>query len=195
MVLARATPPADWSDPQSAEPDRVPDFDQIYKEYFSFVWHCLRRSGVAEASLRDAAQDAFLVVHRRLPEFERRSPIRSWLYGIAVRVASGYRRTKQRREDRTQSVDLDGFADVETSTQHQCVEQCQSLALVQQLLLELDEDKRQAFELAELHELSVVEIASVLGTNPSTVYARLRAARQQFERAVARHLAKNKRSP
>ena len=195
MVLARATPPADWSDPSSAEPDRMPDFDEIYREYFAFVWHCLQRLGVAEPSLRDAAQDAFLVVHRRLPEFERRAPIRSWLYGIAVRVASGYRRTRHRRDDRSEPIDLETLADSGLTSQHHAVEQRQSLALVQQLLMELDEDKRQVFCLAELHELSVTEIAAVLEMNPGTIYARLRAARQQFERALIRHLAKSKRPP
>lgn len=173
----------------------MPDFDQIYREHFSFVWHCLRRLGVIEASLRDAAQDAFLVVHRRLPEYEGRSPIRSWLYGIAVRVASNYRRTRQRRDERTHELDLDTLADGSESNQHQTLEQRQSLALVRDLLLELDVDKREAFELAELHEFSVAEIAAILGANPGTIYARLRTARQQFDRAFARHSAKNKRFP
>ena len=194
MALARATQPR-WSEPQSEAGERMPDFDQIYREHFSFVWHCLRRLGVIEASLRDAAQDAFLVVHRRLPEFEGRSPIRSWLYGIAVRVASNYRRSRQRRDDRTHELDLDTLVDGSESNQQQTLEQRQSLALVRDLLLELDADKREAFELAELHELSVAEIAAILGTNPGTIYARLRAARQQFDRAVARHLAENKRFP
>lgn len=194
MALARATPTR-WSEPPSETALGMPDFEQIYREHFSFVWHCLRRLGVLESSLRDAAQDAFLVVHRRLPEFEGRAPIRSWLYGIAVRVASNYRRTRQRRDDRTHDLDLETLADDSDSNQQQSLEQRQSLALVRELLLELDADKREAFELAELHELSVGEIAAVLGMNPGTIYARLRAARQQFDRAVVRHLAKNKRFP
>jgi RNA polymerase sigma-70 factor (ECF subfamily) len=195
MVLARATSDQNWSTPETTEPDAVPDFDQLYQEHFSFVWHCLRRLGVAEAALRDAAQDVFFVVHRRLPEFEGRSPVRSWLYGIAVRVASNYRRTKQRRDQPLQAVDFEDVADPTESNQQRCVEQRQSLDLVHRLVDELDRDKREVFVLSELHELSVSEIADLLNANTGTIYARLRVARQQFERAVARHLAKNKRSP
>jgi RNA polymerase sigma-70 factor, ECF subfamily len=194
MAPARATQPR-WSEPPSDAAERMPDFDQIYREHFSFVWHCLRRLGVLESSLRDAAQDTFLVVHRRLPEFEGRSPIRSWLYGIVIRVASNYRRTRQRRDGCTHELDLDTLADDSDTNQQQTLEQRQSLELVRELLLELDVDKREAFELTELHELSVVEVAAILGTNPGTIYARLRAARQQFDRAVVRHLARNKRFP
>lgn len=195
MVLARATSDTGWSNPQPAEAQPAPCFDQLYREHFSFVWHCLRRLGVDEPALRDAAQDTFLVVHRRLAEFEGRSPLRSWLYGIAVRVASNYRRTKHRRDDRLHDADLDSFAGANESTQQDSVEHRQSLALVHQLIQQLDEDKREAFVLAEVHELSVAEIAAVLDANPGTVYARLRAARAQFDRIVVRHLAKNKRSP
>jgi len=50
----------------------------------------------------------------------------------------------------------------------------------------MDSDKREVFVLAEIEELSVVEIADVLGANLNTVYSRLRSARQVFERALER---------
>src|SRR3954465_5437111 len=56
----------------------APSFDTIYEQEFEFVWRNLRRLAVPEASLRDVAQDVFLVIHRRLPEFEGRAPLRSW---------------------------------------------------------------------------------------------------------------------
>src|SRR5689334_12643471 len=72
------------------------DFDAIYGEYFRSIWRTLRRLGVTPEQLDDAAQDVFLVVHRRLTSFDGRS-LRGWLYAIAVRVASDYRRGKVRR--------------------------------------------------------------------------------------------------
>jgi RNA polymerase sigma-70 factor (ECF subfamily) len=64
--------------------------------------------------------------------------------------------------------------------------------LVEKLLDQLDEEKREVLVLAELEQLSGAEIAISLGLNVNTVYARLRAARQQFDAAVLRE---KKRQP
>ena len=59
--------------------------------------------------------------------------------------------------------------------------------LVQEWLDELDEDKREVFVLAELEQMTAQEIAEATGTNASTVYSRLRAARAEFEKAAERY--------
>ena len=90
--------------------DAVPEVDPrpaslevVYRQHFRATWRLLRRLGVADAQLDDAAQDVFLVVHRRLGEFAPHSPLRSWLFAIAVRVASDYRRRGARA--RAESLD------------------------------------------------------------------------------------------
>jgi RNA polymerase sigma-70 factor, ECF subfamily len=169
----------------------APTFDALYDEYFDFVWRSLKHAKVADAALRDAAQDVWLVVHRRLPEFQRRSPVRSWIYGIIVRVANGYRRTKRRREDPADVADFEKLANPCAASPQQAAERSQSIALVEQLLERLDADKREVFILAELNELTVPEIADLLGTNVNTIYSRLQASRRQFDAALARHRAKS----
>ena len=173
-----------------AEPCR---FEELYEQYFDFVWRWLRNEKVHEASLRDAAQDVWLVVHRRLPEFEGRAPIRSWLYGVTVRVASTYRRTKRRREDPTEATDFETLSATHELCPQKAVEHKQSMALVDALLLQLDADKREVFVLSELNELTVPEISALLSVNINTVYSRLQAGRRQFDSALARHWAKAER--
>src|SRR5262245_49705869 len=65
---------------------------QIFDEHARYVWRTLRHLGVADADLEDVCQEVFVTVHRKLPEFEGRSKLRTWLYGICLRVASDYRR-------------------------------------------------------------------------------------------------------
>jgi len=67
-----------------------------YCLHADFVVHCLRRFGVQASSLEDAAQDVFLVAHRRRADFNGRSGIKTWLFGISLRVAKGYRRSLRR---------------------------------------------------------------------------------------------------
>src|ERR1700733_5153994 len=78
-----------------AEPDVEADpldLGEVFARHSDFVWRTLQRMGVREADLEDVAQDVFLVVGQRLHEFERRSRVTTWLYGICLRVASTHRR-------------------------------------------------------------------------------------------------------
>jgi RNA polymerase sigma-70 factor (ECF subfamily) len=161
------------------------DFDAVYAENFAFVWRNLRRQGVPESQLRDAAQEVFLVVHRRLGEFEGRAPLRSWLYSIVTRVAQQNRRTRKRKELRDVE-DPEYVADAGTPDPEDHAERGESLRLVLALLAELDEDKRNVLVLADLEEMTVPEIAAAVDANVNTVYSRLRAARSELRRALER---------
>ena len=63
-------------------------FEETYRTHFAFVWRTVRRLGVADSSVEDVTQDTFLVVHRRLASFNGKSSLKSWLFGIVVRVVS-----------------------------------------------------------------------------------------------------------
>src|SRR6478609_4057881 len=71
-------------------------FEDIYRAHFAFVWRSLRRLGVREEDANDVAQEVFIVVHRKLPEFAGRSKVTTWLYGVCFRVASERRRAAPR---------------------------------------------------------------------------------------------------
>jgi RNA polymerase sigma-70 factor (ECF subfamily) len=166
-----------------SEPGPPPAFEQLYEEHFSFVWRNLRRLGVLEANLGDAAQDVFLVVHRRLPEFELRGALRSWVYSIVVRVARQHRRLA-RRKPAHESPPEQEWSDPNQIGPEQNAAERQGLAQLIVLLGQLDDDKREAFVLAELEGLSAPEISAILGANVNTVYARIRAARKWLEAAL-----------
>lgn len=160
-------------------PERVQDFDAIYERDFDFAWRSLRRLGVPSMLLEDAAQDLFIVVARRLHEFDGCSRIRTWIFAIAIRVAKEYRRRVVR-----QQVDPESFMpNLPALPSEQCLQK-ETVRLLDKLLGLLDEDKRIVFILAELEEMSVPEIATVVGVNPNTVYSRLRAARLALNAAI-----------
>jgi RNA polymerase sigma-70 factor, ECF subfamily len=154
------------------------EFDAVYAEHFDFVWRNLRRLGVPDASLRDAAQDVFLVVHRRLDDFEGRAELRSWLFSIVKRVTLNHRRTQRRKEhaDAEEAHALPG----NLAGPEQSAADSEALRFFMSLLDELDDEKREVFVLAELEEMSATEIASALNCNVNTVYSRLRLAREKL---------------
>ena len=156
----------------------VPSFDAVYAAHVAFVWRVLRTFGVREAQVEDAVQDVFVVVHRRLRDFEGRAAITTWLFAIARRVAGAYRR-KKTTEPLENEAELESGVDTFAA-----MSRAQAAATVMGILETMDEDKRMVFALVELEQLSVPEVARMLDLNLNTTYSRLRLARVAFEAAV-----------
>ena len=166
----------------------VPSFEAVYSTEFPFVWRNLRRLGVPEPNLRDAAQDVFVVVLRRLPEFIGAAPLRSWLYSIVTRVARQHRRTL-RRKGLGETEDANQVVDARSPTPQHGAESREALRTLIELLEHLDDEKREAFILSDLEEMTAPEIALALDVNLNTVYSRIRAARLELRAAFAARTA------
>ena len=171
---------------------------QVYDAHFDFVWRNVRRLGVSAASADDVAQDVFMIVQRRISDYDGRSPMRSWLFGILVRVVSGHRRSMRRKSSRHVPLELEVHQDLndagELSPAEQ-LERAQRVRLVERLLDELDEEKRALLILFELEEWTLREIAEFYGSNINTIYSRLRAAKREFERAYQRSQLRKEEAP
>jgi RNA polymerase sigma-70 factor (ECF subfamily) len=171
--------------PIDAAPAAAPTFDEVYSEHVAFVWRVLRSLGVPPAQLEDAAQDVFVVVHRRLGDFEGRSTITTWLFAITRKVAAKHRK---RAPIAPPAGELLSTADPFRDTAR-----AEAAAQVAAILDRLDDDKRIVFALVELEHVSVAEVARMLGINANTASSRLRLARAEFAAAVKRERAKGSR--
>jgi RNA polymerase sigma-70 factor (ECF subfamily) len=149
------------------------------------VWRALLRLGVSRADVDDICQEVFLVVHRKLPEFEGRSSARTWLYGICVRTAADYRRIRVRRSPPAPDSQRPTVGE-HPQEQEKVLAIRQACAILDQILDELDDEKRAVFVLYEIEELTMAEVASALDCPLQTAYSRLHAARRGVEAAVAR---------
>lgn len=188
MVDVLRSAPLEQGDPATL------DFGEVYDETSEFVWRSVGRLGVPEAAIEDVVQEVFVVVHRRLPEFERRSSVRTWVYGIAVRVARTYRRTMVRRplaSSDAANAELEALPDHPSRGPAALLEKVEAARLLSVVLDQLDGDLREVFVLAELEEMTAIEIGAVLGISPNTVSSRLRLARRDFDRALTRERARD----
>jgi RNA polymerase sigma-70 factor (ECF subfamily) len=147
----------------------------VFQEHSAFAWRLLARLGVEPRDVPDVCQEVFIVVHRRLADFDaERSSLRTWVYGICVRAASEYRRRHpNRRESELDPGDFTapGQPDSELEAQRAW----QRLAHV---LAAMDPLKRQVFVLYELEALPMSEVATILQCPEQTAYSRLHAARR-----------------
>jgi RNA polymerase sigma-70 factor (ECF subfamily) len=186
-----STGPAPDEPPPSAAATRIATFKQVYDEHFRFVWRSLRRLGVPESDVADTVQDVFLVVHRRLGEFEGRSKVTTWLYGICYRVARDRRRLAHVRRHADDDGQIDERAD-ERADVAAAAERRQGLELLETILDELPIEQRAVFTLFELDSLGGDAIAELLEIPLGTVYSRLRIAREQFRRSLSRMQARDR---
>jgi len=166
-------------------------FEEVYDTHVDFVWRSIRRLGVDEASSDDALQQVFLVVHRRLCEFSGASSMRTWLFGILLRVVREHRRSVRRKSPHLlrgapTEDDLARVPDASpTANPEAQLSRADASRIINELLESLDDEKRAVFVMVELEEMTAVEISQVLGMDQKAVYSRLRAARTDFERAAA----------
>lgn len=152
-------------------------FDALYREHFPFVWRCLRRFGVPARQAEDAAQDTFIVLHRRLNDLRRDASPKGFLFAIALRVARDYRRAGKRAMS---ELDAENEPSAERGPFERAAEG-EAGQVLARFLDSLDDDKRAVFVLSELEGMTMVEVSELVGANLNTVYSRQRAARARFE--------------
>jgi RNA polymerase sigma-70 factor (ECF subfamily) len=175
----------------SLAPDEIRlerSFEQLYEQQLDFVCRSVRRLGVDEGSVDDVVQQVFIVVHRRLTEFEGRSSIKTWLFSILLHAVRAWKRTQRRKSPHRDSgaTDPDTLVDTQVANNpERALERAEASRMIEDLLESLDGDKRVVFVMAELEQMTATEITEATGMDAKTVYSRLRAARTDFERAAA----------
>jgi RNA polymerase sigma-70 factor (ECF subfamily) len=159
-------------------------FRDMYDSHFRLVWRALNRLGVHESDLMDLTQKVFLTAYLKLPQFEGRSLLSTWLWGICRRVASSYRRSGSvRYEVATDPLSLEFSAEQQGAVTNA---QDPTRDLLDSILSKLSEPQRVVFKLFEVDELDGREIATLLNISIGTVRSRLRYARKLFRREVRR---------
>lgn len=179
MSQASPRPTLAHAEEQTAAPLAFAD---VYAAHARLVWRTLKRMGVRTSDLEDACQEAFLVVHAKLGEFQGGS-LPAWIFAIALRVAADYRkRASVRREVLSEEIPEPSLAETQTGA----IERAQAAALLHSALATLDEDKRAVFILYELEEVRMTDVARTLECPLQTAYSRLHAARDHIAAVVAR---------
>ena len=164
-------------------------FGAIYESMVDYVWNVVCRMGVPQSDAEDVVQEVFVTVYRRLGEFEGRAQLKTWVFTITAHLVQHYFRTHARRPgDRAtaKGTEIHALVDQREDGPASAVERKERYDALDRVLAQLDEAKRLVFVLAEVEQLTLVEIGEIIGANPNTVATRLRAARQAFEKALAR---------
>jgi RNA polymerase sigma-70 factor (ECF subfamily) len=161
-----------------------PRFDDVYDAHFAFVWRNVLNRGVPSSAVDDVVQEVFVVVHRKLPGFEGRSSLRTWLAGIVRRVVADHVRKRGNAPVGDEPLATDSPSEARGPAEE--LDAKAAAHLLDQLLAQMPEAQREVFILHEIEQMTGREIAETVGANENTVHTRLRAARRIFEEGLAR---------
>jgi RNA polymerase sigma-70 factor (ECF subfamily) len=178
-IAASAGPP-----PSRATAARDTRLRAMVDAHFDSVWRALKRLGVPDAGVDDAAQQVFLVASRRLDEILAEGE-RGYLMGVALRVAADARRAQRRRRE----VPIDDQGELSNPGApgpDERLDEQRARRVLGNLLAAMPDEMREAFVLFELEEMSAPEVAAALGVPAGTVASRVRRARDYIRQRMAR---------
>ena len=167
---------------------------EVHERHADFVWRSLQRLGVRSMDLEDQLQEVFLVAHRKLASFDGSSELKTWLFGVCLKVAAAHRR---RAHVRREMATLDGEPPdpgVSDDPEQSALER-EAREELEALLAALDLEKRAVFVMFEVEGFTAPEIANIMNTPIGTVYSRLAAARSELGKAAARRRLRDGRRP
>ncbi|AUX45329.1 ECF family RNA polymerase sigma factor [Sorangium cellulosum] len=170
----------DTETPAAKAKQRDARLRRLVDAYLDFVGRVLRNAGTPAAEIDDAVQRTFIAAARRLDDV-RPGAEKSFLLQIALHVAAHARRSAARRREVPAAEPPEV---VDSATPEQLTSQKRARQMLDQVLDEMELDLRTVFVLYEFEEMSMVEIASVLGIPQGTVASRLRRARADFRERV-----------
>jgi RNA polymerase sigma factor (sigma-70 family) len=148
---------------------------------------------VADADIaRELAQEAMLQAYLSLDDLHDTSRFRSWLYGIVLNVCRNYLRAKQTSLSLGAAGGLRADGQALASHEpapHEVVQQRELQALIREQIDNLSPKNRAATLLFYYGQLSLDEIAGVLGISISAVKSRLHKSRKLLKAQLAPLLA------
>jgi RNA polymerase sigma factor (sigma-70 family) len=157
-------------------------FEELYQRYrgplFGFFRRRLENAGRAE----DLAQETFMAVIRAIARYRPQALVRTYLYGIALKLLAA-----ERRKPAHESVEASGV--------DPAVEDASETALwVRRALKELAPTEREILLLREFEQLSYAEISDLLRLPVNTVRSRLFRARMALKARLEPRFKRSERA-
>jgi RNA polymerase sigma-70 factor (ECF subfamily) len=137
-------------------------FEELFARYREPLFGFFRRRLALRERAEELAQETFLAVIQGVARYEPRATVRTYLYGIAMKLLAAERRKGL--------VAIPGRSDVINDVVDEAL-------WVRQALEKLDANDRELLMLREYEQLSYSEIAELLGLPLNTVRSRLFRAR------------------
>ena len=155
------------------------DIGEAYQEHAPFIARVIQQLTGAGPHVDDLLQETFIVAYKKRNQFEGRSALRTWLYGIAKNLCMHHKRGLARFLNFKEKLQTAPTSEARRPDQN--LEVSRELELAESVITSLSFKQREVFVLYELEEMEGPEIAELLNIPIGTVWTRLHKARQVFQ--------------
>lgn len=152
-------------------------FAKHHNEIYAYLVRMLRDGDLAA----DLTQDAFVKAYKNYDTLEKDENARAWLYQIAHRVALD----ELRRRKIVRMIPWTGEARGAAPSAERLAMDLRLSGPLERALARIPERQREALLLAELHDLTGLELAAAMGVSHVAARAILTRARESLRRALA----------
>lgn len=157
-----------------------PAFDELIDRWGEPIWRYVRRLARSDDAANDLVQDVWIRVLRGIEGLRDGSRLRAWLFGIARRTLM------DRLREEYATPGLDDLDDEDLPAPEAQPDLDTDSADVEAGLARLPVVEREILTLFYLRELSLAEVADVIGVPVGTVKSRLFRARKLLRREIDR---------
>jgi RNA polymerase sigma-70 factor (ECF subfamily) len=155
---------------------------KLYRAHVSKLHrHAARILGPSDPDVEDVVQQAFLAALDGAGNFDGRSSVQTWLFGIVTRRALDAARSRFRRQRFSrmlESVGLSSAPSVRPDSAYQTATD------VERMLAKLSPMQRVVFVLHDIEGYTFAEISGLTDVGISTLHGRLLSARKTIDAAV-----------
>ena len=153
----------------------------LCRRHYPHVAATLRKLGIPEADVEDAAQEVFIEVFRYLPRFRGDAELTTWLYRLCISRAHLVRKRARTRERLKRFL---SFSPAQAAPEPPGLGDTEARRKIERALSVLSEKQREVFVLYELENVPGKQIAEILRCPEATVWRRLHDARHSFTAAM-----------
>lgn len=176
-----------------AQDGDVAAFDELVSRHqqrvFALAYHILRDAEDAA----DVQQETFLIAWKKLDSFRGQALFGTWLHRITVNLCISYRRKKSSLAASDQPIDDEPYYNNSGSSTTTCQNRLIDSIAVRQLLAEIPHRQRCLLLLREVDELSIDEIADLIGSSYSAVTQQLWRVRKLFRERLRQYLMEDEK--
>lgn len=162
-------------------PNTTVAFHELLNRYEGMVYHtCLRMLGSVEEA-EETCQDAWVKVYQKLHQFEGRSTFKTWLFRVAYNHCMTRRRNLATRRERGVAIEEELSRESEDKNAPETAGELDLSENVNRAIDRLKPDDKEVIMLRFINDLSLEEIAEVLGLGLSATKMRLYRAMDRFK--------------
>jgi len=151
-------------------------FEKLVNQHKSKVFTLAMRILQHREEAEDAAQDVFIQAYKSLRQFQGKAKFSTWLYKICYHISVDRLKAAENLKQKSQYLAYETQNDYSKAFDENMV-QTEQQVFVQKLLLLLPEEERFIVSLFYFDELSLKEIASVVGITENNAKVKLHRSR------------------